>query len=173
MSITVVFERLMALVSVIATLIGSISFNTNFERPYDEIKFTINANTPAEGTLPNVVNNVNIWSIEGNPFKDAKVNKENNIFEFVEYVQFMQCSGGTEARDLFKNPLDKTVLDDYDFTVLIDNCRGVVNLGAKPMLKLGSVPLKYSEKATTEHGFGINPYPPDDYNVYYLKYYIS
>ena len=167
MSITVVFERLMALVSVIATLIGSISFNTNFERPYDEIKFTINANTPAEGTLPNVVNNVNIWSIEGNPFKDAKVNKENNIFEFVEYVQFMQCSGGTEARDLFKNPLDKTVLDDYDFTVLIDNCRGVVNLGAKPMLKLGSVPLKYSEKATTEHGFGINPYPPDDYNVYY------
>ena len=43
MSITVVFERLMALVSVIATLIGSISFNTNFERPYDEIKFTINA----------------------------------------------------------------------------------------------------------------------------------
>ena len=31
MSISVVFERLMALVSVIATLIGSISFNTNFE----------------------------------------------------------------------------------------------------------------------------------------------
>jgi xylan 1,4-beta-xylosidase len=79
----------------------------------------------------------------------------------------MQCSGGTEARDLFKNPLDRTVLDDYDFTRLIENCRGVVNLGAKPMLKLGSVPLKYSEKATTEHGFGINPYPPDDYNVYY------
>jgi len=167
MTITVVFERLMALVSVIATLIGSISFNTNFDRPYDEIKFTINANTPTEDTLPNVVNNVNVWSIEGNPFKDAKINKDNNIFEFVEYVQFMQCSGGTIERDLFKDPLNKEVLDDYDFTRLLDNCRGVVNLGAKPMLKLGSVPLKYSEKATTEHGFGINPYPPDDYNVYY------
>ena len=106
MTITVVFERLMALVSVIATLIGSISFNTNFDRPYDEIKFTINANTPAEDTLPNVVNNVNVWSIEGNPFKDAKINKDNNIFEFVEYVQFMQCSGGTAERDLFKDPLN-------------------------------------------------------------------
>ena len=167
MSISIVFERLMALVSVIATLIGSMSFNTNFDRPDDEIRFTINANATPGKTLPNVVNNVNIWSIEGNPFKDAKVNKESNIFEFVEYVQFMQCSGGTEERDLFINPLDKTVLDDYDFTRLIDNCRGVVNLGAKPMLKLGSVPLKYSKNATTEHGFGINPYPPDDYNVYY------
>ena len=113
MSISVVFERLMALVSVIATLIGSISFNTNFDRPDDEIRFTINANTTTSEALPNVVNNVNIWSIEGNPFKDAKVNSENNIFEFVEYVQFMQCSGGTEARDLFIKFLIRLLLEDY------------------------------------------------------------
>ncbi len=161
-----IIERLMALFTALISLIGSFNFGSSFERPDDEIKFTINANVSGR-ELQNVVNNVNVWSIEDNPFKDAEVNEENNIFEFVEYVQFMQCSGGTEARDLFINPLDKTVLDDYDFTVLIDNCRGVLNLGAKPMLKLGSVPLKYSEKATTEHGFGINPYPPDDYNVYY------
>lgn len=165
MSVTII-ERLMALFTALISLISSFNFGTNFDRPDDEIKFTINANVSGR-ELQNVVNNVNVWSIEGNPFKDAKVNKENNIFEFVEYVQFMQCSGGTEARDLFVNPLDKTVLDDYDFTVLIDNCRGVLNLGAKPMLKLGSVPLKYSEKATTDHGFGMNPYPPDNYNVYY------
>ena len=167
METAAIFEKLFALLTSLITLLGSFSFNTNFERADDEIKFTINANTVISEELPNVVNNVNVWSIEGNPFVDAKVNEENNIFEFVEYVQLMQCSGGTEARDLFINPLDKTVLDDYDFTRLIENCRGVVNLGAKPMLKLGSVPLKYSEKATTEHGFGINPYPPDDYNVYY------
>ena len=117
--------------------------------------------------LPNVVNNVNIWSIEGDPFVDAKVDGEYDIFEFVEYVQFMQCSGGTEARDLFVDPTDRSVLDDYDFSRLINNCRGVVNLGAKPFLKLGNVPLKYSKNATTEDGFGLNPYPPDDYDVYY------
>ena len=165
MSVTII-ERLMALLTALISLIGSFNFGTSFERPYDEIKFTINANVSGR-ELQNVVNNVNVWSIEGNPFVNAKANNENNIFEFVEYVQLMQCSGGTEARDLFVDPLDKTVLDDYDFTKLIENCRGIINLGAKPMLKLGSVPLKYSKNATTEHGFGINPYPPDDYNVYY------
>ena len=128
--------------------------------------FTIDA-TETGNTLSNTVSNINIWSIDGNPFVNVSNNEENDIFEFVEYVQFMQCSGGTEARDLFKDPLDRTILDDYDFTVLIDNCRGVLNLGAKPMLKLGSVPLKYSEKASTDTDFGTNPYPPDDYDVYY------
>lgn len=133
---------------------------------FNKYTFTVDAEKKGN-VLSNTVSNVNIWSIEGNPFVNAQINEENNIFEFVEYVQFMQCSGGTEARDLFKDPLDKTVLDDYDFTVLIENCRGIVNIGAKPMLKLGSVPLKYSKNATTEHGFGMNPYPPDDYDVYY------
>lgn len=133
---------------------------------FNKYTFTIDA-TQKGTTLNNVVNNVNIWSIEGNPFKDAQRSQENDIFEFVEYVQFMQCTGGTETRDLFKDPNNKNVLDDYDFTLLIDNCRGVVNIGAKPMLKLGNVPLKFSENATTEVGFGMNPYPPDDYEVYY------
>ena len=133
---------------------------------FNKYTFTVDAEKTGN-VLSNTVSNVNIWSIEGKPFVNAQINEEYNIFEFVEYVQFMQCSGGTEARDLFKDPLDKTVLDDYDFTVLIENCRGVVNIGAKPMLKLGSVPLKYSKNATTERGFGMNPYPPDDYDVYY------
>ena len=133
---------------------------------FNKYTFTIDADKTST-TLHNVVNNVNTWSIEGNPFVNATASEQNNIFEFVDYVQFMQCSGGTEARDLFKDPLDRTVLNDYDFTLLIENCRGVLNLGAKPMLKLGSVPLKYSKNSTTDHGFGMNPYPPDDYNVYY------
>ena len=128
--------------------------------------FSIDASQKGR-VLDNVVNNVNIWSIEGDPFTNAQINEEHNIFEFVEYVQFMQCTGGTEARDLFKDPNDKTVLDDYDFTLLINNCKGVLNLGAKPFLKLGSVPLKFSKEATTEIGFGMNPYPPDDFDVYY------
>lgn len=133
---------------------------------FNKYVFSIDASEKGK-VLHNVVNNVNIWSIEGNPFVNARINEENNIFEFVEYVQFMQCTGGTETRDLFKNPNDKTVLDDYDFTLLINNCRGVLNLGAKPFLKLGNVPTKFSKDATTEIGFGMNPYPPDDFDVYY------
>ena len=40
-------------------------------------------------------------------------------------------------------------------------------MGMKPHLKLGSVPLKYSAKASEDEYFGTNIYPPDDYDVYY------
>ena len=160
-----IFKKIICIVLVLAVIGGSI-FGLLASGIFNKYTFSIDASKTGN-TLHNVVNNVNIWSIDGNPFKDAKASEENNIFEFVEYVQFMQCTGGTEARDLFKDPNNKNVLDDYDFTLLIDNCRGVLNLGAKPMLKLGSVPLKFTKDATTDKGFGMNPYPPDDYNVYY------
>ena len=160
-----IFKKIICIVLVLAVIGGGI-FGLLASGIFNKYTFSIDASQTGN-TLHNVVNNVNIWSIEGNPFKDAKTPEENNIFEFVEYVQFMQCTGGTEARDLFKDPNNKNVLDDYDFTLLIDNCRGVLNLGAKPMLKLGSVPLKFTKDATTDRGFGMNPYPPDDYNVYY------
>lgn len=133
---------------------------------FNHYSFTVDTAKVGE-VLVNPASNVNVWSIDGNPFVGAKADEENNIFEFVDYVQFMQCTGGNADRDLFKDPYDRTVLDDYDFTVLIENCRGVLELGAKPMLKLGSVPLKYSEKAMMGADFGTNIYPPDDYDVYY------
>lgn len=118
--------------------------------------------------LPNAVSNVNVWNMkDGNMFIDPEINEENNIFEFVEYVQLMQCTGGAANRDLFKDPLDFDTLDDYDFSSLIESCKGILKLGAKPHLKLGSVPLKYSALARTDTTFGTNPYPPDDYDVYY------
>lgn len=117
------------------------------------------------GVATNVVSNNNIWHM-GETFFDPTANEEYNTFEFVEYVQFMQCSGGTEDRDLFKDPMNFDVLDDYDFESLIKNCAGVLKLGAKPHLKLGGVPLKYT-KDYLQDGFGMNVYPPDDYDVYY------
>lgn len=158
-------KKILCIVLTVA-IIGGATTGLMFSGLFNKYEFTVDCSDLGRA-LPNVVNNINIWSIEGDPFANAQVNEENNIFEFVEYVQFMQCSGGTETRDLFKDPTDRSVLNDYDFTRLIDNCRGVLNLGAKPFLKLGSVPLKYSKNATTEDGFGMNPYPPDDYNVYY------
>lgn len=158
-------KKIICVILAVVVAIGGV-FALGASGVLNKYKFTIDTSEKGK-TLHNVVNNINTWSIEGDPFTNATASEENNIFEFVEYVQFMQCTGGTEARDLFKDPTDKSVLDDYDFTLLINNCQGVLNLGAKPFLKLGSVPLKFSEKATTEHGFGMNPYPPDDYDVYY------
>ncbi len=156
-----------AFISLILTAIISFFGNLfGFSDAINNYEFTVDA-TQTGNVLANPASNVNIWSIDGNPFVNAKINEENNIFEFVNYVQFMQCTGGNAQRDLFVDPLDRTVLDDYDFSTLINNCRGVINLGAKPFLKLGSVPLKYSAKANTEAEFDTNIYPPDDYNVYY------
>lgn len=121
-----------------------------------------------EGILPNAVSNINIWNMNSSDeFSNLKINEKYNIGEFVEYVQLMQCTGGSVDRDLFVDPLDFETLDDYDFSSLIANCRGILQLGAKPHLKTGSVPLKYSALARTDTTFGTNPYPPDDYNVYY------
>ena len=126
--------------------------------------FTIDI-SQKNGIASNVVSNNNIWHM-GESFYDPRVNEDYNVFEFVEYIQFMQCSGGTEDRDLFKDPMNFDVLDDYDFEPLIKNCAGVLKLGAKPHLKLGGVPLKYT-KDYLQDGFGMNVYPPDDYDVYY------
>ncbi|MBQ3603274.1 MAG: hypothetical protein IJA02_05520 [Clostridia bacterium] len=155
------FSYILALLIALPGIISSGGESIN------DYSFSVDAS--AIGTeLPNVVSNVNIWDMNGSDqFTNLKINDEYNIGEFVEYVQFMQCTGGNETRDLFKNPLDATVLDDYDFTRLIDNCKGVLELGAKPHLKLGSVPIKYSANALAGEDFGTNIYPPDDYDVYY------
>lgn len=132
------------------------------------ISFTVDTASLGE-PIHNIVGHVNVWDM-GTQFYDAQNNPENDVFEFVEYVQLMQCSGGTVQRDLFKNPTDRSILDDYDFDRLLKNCEGILRLGAKPMLKLGSVPLKYSENASMA-GFGMNAYPPDDFDVYYRYIY--
>lgn len=157
-------KSIVAVFTALVTFFGTV-WNAGIDR-MNNYSFTVDTAKLGD-VLVNPASNVNIWSIQGNPFVGVKVNEENNIFEFVEYVQFMQCSGGNADRDLFKDPYDKTVLDDYDFTTLINNCRGVLELGAKPMLKLGSVPMKYSSHALAGEDFGTNIYPPDDYNVYY------
>ncbi len=152
------------LLSLIIALPGIISSGGKIVNDYS---FTVDTST-SYGELSNVVSNVNIWDMNGSDqFTNLKINEEYNVGEFVEYVQFMQCTGGNKDRDLFKDPLNTDVLDDYDFTRLIDNCKGVLEFGAKPHLKLGSVPLKYSANAYEGQDFGTNIYPPDDYDVYY------
>ena len=116
--------------------------------------------------LTSLFNNLNKWT-----FNLSKKTEEYDDYELADYIQLMQCSGGNKDRDLFKDPFDRTVLDDYDFSRLVAACHNVLELGAKPMLKFGNVPMKYSvapEKCTANYGaFKMNVYPPEDYNVYY------
>ena len=145
-------------------IFGEISVKIN--DIFNNYAFEINALKTGD-TLGNVSSNLTVWSIEGNPFVNPQISDEYNIFDFVEYVELMQCTGGSPQRDLFVNPSDTSVADDYDFSKLINNCRGILSLGAKPYLKLGSVPVKYSKAASTDTMFGTNIYPPDDYDIYY------
>lgn len=130
------------------------------------ILFSIDANHPTDVFLPNIASNINTWQM-----KDSFVNStiefsDFNEFRFVKWVQIMLCSGGSESRDLFKNPKDRSILNDYDFELLINNCEGILRLGAKPYLKLGAVPLKYTtDPHLNEYGFNMNP--PDSYGDYY------
>lgn len=133
----------------------------------NDYEFNIDVSQQGE-ILPNAVSNINIWNAyETTEFTNPNINDKYDITDFVEYVQLMQCTGGNASRDLFVDPYNFDVLDDYDFSKLIENCKGIVSMGMKPHLKLGSVPLKYSAKANIGEDFGTNIYPPDDYNVYY------
>ncbi len=153
-----------ALLSVLIALFSAVFSGGKTVNDY---RFTVDA-SDCGGVLPNAVSNINIWDMNGSDqFTNLRINEKYNIAEFVEYVQLMQCTGGNETRDLFKEPMNFDVLDDYDFSRLIDNCRGIVELGAKPHLKLGSVPLKYTSSHVDDAYFGTNVYPPDDYGVYY------
>lgn len=136
----------------------------NFMGITNDYKFSFDVSDTGE-TLPNIVSNVNVWDM-GTQFINAKNTETNDIYDFVEYVQLMECTGGSYSRDLFKNPEDRTVMDDYDFLRLVKNCRGILNLGAKPMIKVGNVPMKYTAKSKDGY-FGVNVFAPDDYEVYY------
>lgn len=127
--------------------------------------FRISTRSETGQTLPNAVDNLSYWNIRGNQFINPERNEEYDVFEFTRYIQFMQCTGGSMERDLFKNPEDRSTVTDYDFSTLIESCRGVISLGAKPHLKLGSVPLKLSNTPLTSE-FGTNVRPPADYEQY-------
>lgn len=134
-------------------------------------RYTFSVDTGALGAaLPNVRSHINRF--DGCFPEDPVVNAEYNPYAFTEYIQLMECTGGSPARDQFADPEDFYVTDDYDCTKLIASCRGILKVGAKPLLKLGNVPKKLSRKTLAEAGYDggdydLNVYPPDDYNEYY------
>ncbi len=149
-----------------AVLIGAGAYCGVF---YDDCSFTVDT-TMLGGVLPNVKSNINRFG--GRFPEDPVINEEYDPYAFTEYIQLMECSGGESSRDLFADPDDFGVTDDYDFEPLLASCRGILKTGAKPLLKLGNVPAKLSQKSIAAAGsdsgvFGVNVYPPDDYGKYY------
>ena len=122
----------------------------------------------------NVADNMNQWSYAPT-WLNAMENEAEDHFRrnmpFVKYMQLMTAAGGNEQRDLFKNPLDRSVMDDYDFSLLLHSCKNIVRQGLIPHLKLGNVPLKYSANPQISKSFGVNKCPPDDYKLWhsYIK----
>ncbi len=119
--------------------------------------------TARGNVIGNKFSTVNIWQYQSwlAPAKDEGA----NLSDFVESVQFMQATGGNATRDLFLEPENTDVLDDYDFSSLIEACEKVLKLGAKPHIKF-SVPDKFSKDSVVDC-FGVDVLPPDDYEAYY------
>ena len=117
-------------------------------------------------TLENKVSTVCIWDYREQFLGYGNDNQISEMNPFVERVQFMTATGGNEGRDLFRNPLDRTVMDDYAFEPLLTACENALRLGVKPFIKTGSIPLKFS--ANPEIGkFGVNLHIPENMEDYY------
>lgn len=115
--------------------------------------------------LPNPSQMLTSWLVPKAVDPGSLQSLEWDVREFAEWVEIMAATGGNAMRDGYRDPNDRSVTDDYDFTKLIDGCRGILALGLKPYLKLGNVPMKLSSNISNGD-FSINVRPPDDYAAY-------
>lgn len=90
---------------------------------------------------------------------------EWDVRDFAEWVEIMGATGGNASRDCYRDPKNRAVKNDYDFTKLVEGCRTILSQGMKPYIKLGNVPMKLSSNITNGD-FEMNVRPPDDYQEY-------
>ena len=134
--------------------------------------FTVKLDEPGRPVW-NVSDNVNIWSYS--PWSQKKEEGPDDFFRkqlpFIRYIQVMTAAGGNLERDLFKDPTDRSVTDDYNFEPLVRACENFMQKGLIPHLKLGNVPMKYSIDPVKGRDFDVNLLPPYDYNLWhsYIK----
>ena len=118
------------------------------------------------GVLGNKFSNMNLWGYYQFLKSDCPEKFFENVCPFIKEMQFMTATGGEASRDLFRDPTDRSVMDDYDFTPLVNACRKTLDQGLKPVIKTGNIPMKYSsDNKITNHG--VNMCPPHDYDVYF------
>lgn len=136
--------------------------------PERSARFAVDASAPGKTLWNTACTEVN-WCHATAPYAKMKrcSNPAWDVGAFVTRMELMQATGGNPERDLFRDPANRAVLDDYDFAPLVASCRGLLRLGVKPYLKLGSVPQKYSPVYTNRPTFCTNVYPPSDWEVYW------
>jgi hypothetical protein len=133
------------------------------------VQLTVDLSKPSPQQIPNVFSDLNFWDFRHDWLAKAADKPADYFatqFPFVKQIQFMTATGGNKDRDLFKDPENRAVLNDYDFAPLVAALRNVVKQGLKPMIKTGSVPMKYAAQPKIGF-FGVNVRPPFDYEVYY------
>lgn len=134
--------------------------------------FDINGKKETGKTIDSLTDTTAEWNYK-NTWLTGVGKSLSTDYPFIKYVQLDLATGGDSTRDLFKEPLNASVKDDYNFTPLITACRNITEAGMLPWIKTGNVPLKYSSRAmkiadSAKVGdYTVNIYPPDDYNVYY------
>ena len=126
--------------------------------------FTVDAaQTGAE--LPNTSQMLIAWAAP-KPVDPALLSEpEWDVRDFAEWVEIMGATGGNNVRDCYREPKNRAVKDDYDFTKLVEGCKAILAQGMKPYVKLGNVPMKLSSNITNGD-FEMNVRPPDDYEEY-------
>lgn len=130
----------------------------------DAVTVSVEGTRPGR-TLPNAQQTLTLWHLAEGAYTNTERNAEWDVTEFAEYVEIMGATGGSPERDCLRNPGDRTVLDDYDFSRLVSGCRNIVRLGLKPYLKLGNVPGKFTSDYNGGH-FAMNIRPPTDESAY-------
>ncbi len=156
--------------------------------------YIIDVDNTENSPIGNRFSNVSLWHYLGTSADEETFHrwaeempagwlKEN--YPWLEEAQIYIASGGSYKgferqdgdaadcefdRDLFRDPSDRSVLDDYDFAPLVRACRNMLDQGIRPCLKLHNVPIKYSAHPKIDW-FRVNVRPPDDYQVYanYIK----
>ena len=138
----------------------------------DPLRVEIDLSSADKGKIiVNKFSDINMWMINSTWLKTAGAYPADYFktrFPFVERIQLMAATGGNSARDLFKNPEDRTTVGDTDFHALIKACENITAKGLKPMIKTGWVPLKLSAAPCIGKAFKTNLRPPQDYDAYYV-----
>ena len=126
--------------------------------------FTIDSSkTGAE--LPNTSQMLIAWAAPKQLDPKMFSGLEWDVRDFAEWVEIMGATGGNASRDCYRDPKDRAVKNDYDFTKLVDGCKAILAQGMKPYVKLGNVPMKLSSNINNGE-FEMNVRPPDDYREY-------
>lgn len=154
-------KKSVSLLLILALLINCmVLFSAEGVAANDSITFNIDTSNATETTVNKLTGYMNVWGYDG--LKNAESDGEADI-SFVDYIELMTATGGSAERDLIdeNGNMIESKLDS-----LAQACQGVLNLGAKPLIKLGCIPFYFTMKQNPEKKlgtvFGFNVFPPDD-----------